>query len=72
MFVTVINPWQRRDDGKDTLIMVECATEEQLPEALGRALALEAEAHHVHVTDLNRDIQTAIATMHTVKEHLPL
>jgi hypothetical protein len=67
MFVTVVNPWQRRDDGRPTLIMVEC-TEETLGESLGRAIAIVAEEFKVPPDVREAKMPEIIESMHEVTD----
>lgn len=73
MFVTVENPWQRRDDGKSTLIMVE-GEREDIAEAMGRAIALMSEDYGVSVAEREAALADILETMHdiTYAEQLPV
>ncbi len=61
MFAAVSSPWSANDEGQAISVMVEVTDREQIPEALGRALAAEAHLAGAKLTD--EDLESLLTTI---------
>lgn len=61
MFAAVNSPWSANDEGQAIAIMVEVSDKDEIPEKLGRALAMEAHLSGGKLTD--EDLESLLTTI---------